>query len=452
MPRVLHHRPGLARDARLRRIGVTAAMSYIGRFGAGAVVLLTVPMARAALDAERFGVWMMLTALVAFLSFADLGIGNGVLNGVTQARARDDRDGLQRLLAAGYACTIGSALLLLLAWCGWLALSPSPTSLAGPISAANQAQVQAALTTFALLACVNIPATLVQKAQLGAQEGHLIGITQLAAALLTGAAVPLVLHERGSLAQLVLATLGPPVLANLASTAWWLRRHRVFRGARPRGLVAAATLRNLLRIGGQFFALQLAVAFAFQSDAIVITQELGQAAYGDFAVVQKLFLFVSMLLSSALLGLWPAFGDAIARGDMAWARRVLVRSLLTAATFAALASLALVLSIDWITSHWLRTAFAPPLSLCIALGTWTVIDATGSVSGVFMNGANLVRVQVVFALSMAVVAFAGKWFLAPRLGTTGAVLSTIAAYCAIAIPGQVLIFRKVFAGAAANAA
>src|SRR5207247_10417659 len=119
--------------------------------------------------------------------------------------------------------------------------------------------------------------------------------------------------------------------ATLASTAWWLRRHRVLGGALARGLVDVPTLRGLLRIGGQFFALQLAVAFAFQSDAIVITQKLGQAAYGDFAVVQKLFLFISMLLNSALLGLWPAFGDAIARGDMTWARRTLVRSLLTTA-------------------------------------------------------------------------------------------------------------------------
>lgn len=433
-------------------MGATAVMSYLGRFGAGAVVLLTVPMARATLDAELFGVWMMLTALQGFFSFADLGIGNGVLNGVTRERARNDAPALQRLLGSGYACTIGSALLLMLAWLVWLALSPSPESVAGPISTTNGPQVLAALTAFALLASVNIPATLVQKAQLGFQEGHWIGIAQLAAASMTGVAVPLVLHAKGSLSLLVLGTLGPQVLANLASTAWWLRSHRVLGGALVRGLVDAPTLRGLLRVGSQFFALQLAVAFAFQSDAIVITQKLGQAAYGDFAVVQKLFLFVSMLLSSALLGLWPAFGDAIARGDMAWARRTLVRSLLTVAGFAALASLVLLLSIDWITAHWLRTAFTPPLSLCVALATWTVIDATGSVSGVFMNGANLVRVQVLFALSMAIVAFAGKWFLTPRLGPTGAVLATIAAYCAIAVPGQFFIFRRVFAGTAATPA
>jgi len=434
----------LRADRRLLRVVATAGASYIGRFGAGIVVLVTIPMARKALDPELFGTWMMITALLGFFNFADLGIGNGVLNRVTQARAANDRKLLQRVLGSGYACTGVAGALLLLAWCAWVGLSPSPVSVAGHISAANAPAVLAALSTFAILISVNIPATLIQKAQLGSQQGHWIGMTQLACSVATVVAVPWILHVRGPLFELILATLGVQAVGNLASTVLWLRRNRVFEGARWRELVHGPTLRDLLRIGSQFLALQVAVALAFQSDAIVITQKLGQAAYGDFAVVQKLFLFVSMLLNSALLGLWPAFGDAIARNDMAWARKVLLRGLAAAGAFASLASLALVLSIGWITSHWLKTSFAPPLSLCIVLGTWTVVDAMGSVSGVFMNGANLVRIQVVVALMMAGTAFAGKWMLTPILGATGTVLATLIAYSLISVPGQFFVFKNFF--------
>ncbi|MBW8758926.1 MAG: oligosaccharide flippase family protein [Burkholderiales bacterium] len=434
----------LRTDRRLLRVFATAAASYIGRFGAGIVVLVTIPMARKALDPELFGTWMMVTALLGFFNFADLGIGNGVLNRVTQARAANDRQLLQRVLGSGYACTVVAGLLLLLAWCAWLGLSPSPVSVAGRISPDNVPAVLAALGTFAILISINIPATLIQKAQLGSQQGHWIGMTQLACSVATFIAVPWILHVRGQLFELILATLGVQTLGNLASSVLWLRRNRVFEGARWRELVHGPTLRDLLRVGSQFLALQVAVALAFQSDAIVITQKLGQAAYGDFAVVQKLFLFVSMLLNSALMGLWPAFGDAIARNDMTWARKVLLRSLAAAGAFASTASLTLVLTIGWITSHWLKTAFAPPLSLCIVLGTWTVVDAMGSVSGVFMNGANLVRIQVVVALLMAGTAFAGKWVLTPILGVTGTVLATLIAYSVISVPGQFFVFKNFF--------
>ena len=39
-----------------------------------------IPMTRAALPPELFGVWMMLSSLLGFFVFTDLGIGNAVLN------------------------------------------------------------------------------------------------------------------------------------------------------------------------------------------------------------------------------------------------------------------------------------------------------------------------------------------------------------------------------------
>ena len=44
----------LRADRRLLRVVATAGASYIGRFGAGIVVLVTIPMARKTLDPELF--------------------------------------------------------------------------------------------------------------------------------------------------------------------------------------------------------------------------------------------------------------------------------------------------------------------------------------------------------------------------------------------------------------
>ena len=68
---------------RTRRLITTAAASYLARFGSALTLLITIPLARHNLPAELFGVWMMLSTLVGFFSFADLGVGNGVLNRMT---------------------------------------------------------------------------------------------------------------------------------------------------------------------------------------------------------------------------------------------------------------------------------------------------------------------------------------------------------------------------------
>ena len=435
-------------DQRTGRILATAAASYLGRFGSALVLLVTIPLARQHLVPEQFGVWMMLSSLLSFFAFADLGVGNGVLNRVTLARANEREDEFAHAVAGGYLCTALVGVFLALVWFAWRAGASNPTSLVGTLTTASRAPALAALQAFVLLLALNVPATLIQKIQLGSQQGHLVGLSQLGASIATLVFVPTALMMDGPLWLLVVSSFGMQVLANIVNSVWWLTRHRVPAAIARHG-VHRATLVALLGSGAMFFVLQLAAAFAFQSDSIVLTHVLGPAAYGDFSVVQRLFLFVSALLSTGFTGLWPAFGDAIARGDMAWARRALLRSVIVAGCVAACVTGTLVLSLGTITSHWLHMVVAPPLSLALALATWTTIDAMTSVAGVFMNAANVLRAQIVFALLMASLAFAGKWWLAPILGPTGSVLATIGAYCLVSVPAQIFIFSRLFARSSA---
>lgn len=431
-------------DVRMMRVIATAGATYLGRFGSGIVILVTLPMARQAMSPELFGVWMMLSSLLGFMAFADLGVGNGVLNRITLSRATQDDLMLRRTLLSGYAITASVSLVLILSWLAWVKLSAEPTALAGSIASANRTEVLAALSAFVVVLSINIPASLVQRAQLGMQEGYWNGIFQFACAISTLIAVPLALHYGGGVVMLVLATLGIQAAGNVINTLIWLGRNRLLGFRCWQGAMDVRTFTDLLRTGSWFFLLQAAAAFAFQSDAIVITQTLGQTAYGDFAVVQKLFLFVSMLLTSAMVGLWPAFGDAVARNEMGWALQTLRRGVTIAAGVSITGASVLAVTMPWLMTHWMHDLVDPPKALVAALATWTVIDATTSVLAAFMNGANILRAQAVLAVLMALTAFGGKWLLTPWLGATGATLSTILAYCLISVPTQVYIFKRFF--------
>lgn len=431
-------------DERTKRVIAAAVATYIGRFGQGIAVIITLPIARKNLQPELFGVWMMLSALLSFMVFADLGIGNGILNSATKAKAAGDQKLLRQILAAGYAITGLVSCLLLLVWNTWVQLSTEPTALAGSISVENQPQVLSALSIFFVVFAINIPASLILRVQLGLQQGYLNGLNQLACAVLTIVLVPLTLQWGGSVPELVIVTFGVQALVNIINSLAWLHHQRMFSKHNWLLSLDAQTISFLLRTGSLFFLLQLSAAFAFQSDAIVITQTLGQNVYGDFAVIQKLFLFVSMILSAATLGLWPAFGDAIATKNMDWARTALLRSAVTVAVIATMAGGMLSVAIPWILAKWMHAGTNPAWGLIAVLALWTVIDATSGVFAAFMNGANILRAQLLFAIGMSLSAFGAKWALTPILGPAGAVLSTILAYCLISVPGQIYIFKQAF--------
>lgn len=435
-------------DGRTLRILTIAAASYLGRLGSALAVFVTIPVARAALAPDLFGVWMMLSGLLGFFAFADLGVGNGVLNRMTAAHAAGDVTAQRRVMRAGYACTGTMGALVFAAWLCWAGLAPVPTAIAGAVSAEHRGEVLSALNIFFLLLAINIPASLVQKTQLGLQCGHWVGYAQFCSAAGTIVAVPAALALGGGLPALVIASLGVQVVVNLASAWLWRRRGRA---VRLRGAPARAMPRqgpewqvvvSLLRTGSLFLMLQLAAAFAFQSDAIVIVHQLGQAEYGDFAVVQRVFLAVSSILLAGLSGLWPAIGEALASGDKAWIRRTLLWSYFFVFLAMGGAGLALALTMPQIVSLWVGMATPPPAALLAVLAVWTLMEALGNVSGAFLNAAGVLRTQVLLAVVMATAAFLGKWYLVSRLGAWGSILATVIAYSAISIPLQLYLLRR----------
>lgn len=431
-------------DARTWRLLTVAGSSYLGRLGGALALLLTIPVAKAGLSPSLFGVWMMLSGLLAFFSFADLGVGNSVLNRVTAAHAKHDVVELRRVVSAGYKCTAMLGAAVLTAWSCWVALSSTPTSLAGDVSAEYRLEVLAALHAFFVLLALNIPASLVQRVQLGMQAGHWVGLLQVGVAISTVAGVLTVRELGGGLLHYVLASLGIQVTANLISTFLWVRHLNRLHPRHAMSEEAPAdwhTIKLLLRSGSLFLVLQLAVAFGFQSDSIVVVHQLGQAAYGDFAVVQRIYQTVSSIALAGLAGLWPAIGSALASGEVAWVRQTLVRSYTLVLVVSASVCLFIFLSMPWLLELWLGAHPSPPKALLVALGLWTIMEAMGNVSGAFLNAAQLIRPQVYVALVMGLGAFAGKWILVEPLGAVGVVLATLLAYSLTSLPMQVQLIR-----------
>jgi hypothetical protein len=73
------------------------------------------------------------------------------------------------------------------------------------------------------------------------------------------------------------------------------------------------------------------------------------------------------------------------------------------------------------------------MSLLIGLALWKIIEAGGNAVAMLLNGANIVRPQVVIAIVTGICAFALKIVLVGQIGVSGAVWATIIAFCLIAI-------------------
>ena len=99
---------------RHRRIVLTAIASIAER-GAGILTtLLVVPLTLRFLGDERYGLWMAITSLIGMVGFANLGLGNGLLNMIADAHGRDDPQAARRFVSNAFALLVPVALVVVI--------------------------------------------------------------------------------------------------------------------------------------------------------------------------------------------------------------------------------------------------------------------------------------------------------------------------------------------------
>ncbi|MCS6835711.1 MAG: oligosaccharide flippase family protein [Anaerolineae bacterium] len=425
---------------RYRRIGLAFLASLTARGIGMLTTLITTPLIVNYLGEERYGMWFVLSSLVAVLAFADFGLGNGLLNAVAEAYGRGDMR-----LARGY---ISSALVLLI---GLALFFGGLLALIYPIipwarlfnvqSAQAVAEAGPSAAVFLVVALLSIPLGIVQRVQMGLQESYIDSLWVGAGRLLALLSLLLVVSLEADLPWLVLALSGTPLLVT-ALNGWVLFAHR-HKELWPRLTEFDASLvQRLLRSGTLFFVLQVVGVVSFSIDGFVITQIVGPQAVTQYAVPAQLFRLVVVFLAIFFNPLWPAYGEAIARGDWPWVSK----------TFRASIGLGLVVSLPIcsglalfaqpILHLWVGEVVQPDTLLLLGLAIWTTMNSLNGPIAVLLNGANVIGFQVVTALVLGATNLGLSVFLTHQIGIPGVVWgSIIAQWICVILPSLFYIRR-----------
>ncbi|HEY5211429.1 MAG TPA: oligosaccharide flippase family protein [Acidobacteriaceae bacterium] len=430
---------------------LTGSASTLARVVQIGTSLITVPLTLKYLGNERFGLWMTISSVLAMAAFADFGVGNGVLNTVSKAFGKDDMEGVRKAVSSGFAVLNTIAVLLLLSffsiyrfvnWANFFRVySPQARAESGP-----------ALAVFAICFALNISMDVVQRVQLGLQQGYRYGLWQLcgSTAGFIGVLGGIWLHV--SLPVLVIAIAGAPIFATALNATHFFGFVRP--DLRPsRKLVSRDVISQIARLGGLFFVLQVVVAVSFSADNFIIARTLGAVNVPEYAIPQRMFGLIAMMSGMLIAPLWPAYGEAISRGHMKWVRHTLKTSLLLVLGATSAASFTMLLLSHRLIHWWVGSRIHPPFFLLLGLAIWTVIGCCGDALASFLNGASVIRFQVIVASIFGMVCVITKVVFVHRFGITGVPWATITAYlllsalpCALYIPSYI---RRLGTGTAA---
>jgi O-antigen/teichoic acid export membrane protein len=410
---------------RYRRIAWSTFLSAIARVVAIAISFITVPLVVGYLGAERYGMWLTISSLIAILSPLDLGIGNGLMQIVSDASGRDDREAARR--AVSTALVLLSAIAFAVAA---LALAAHPAipwaRLFNVTSSEALAEAGPAALALITIFAIGLPLSVVGVIQSASQSGFVTSLWSIGGSVGSLAALLAAIHARAGLPLLIIALTGAGLVAALLNGILlfgWQRPWLTPRLSDFRARVAGP----LLRVGVLFVILQLAGAAAYQIDNLVIAQIMGAQAVQQYAIPVKLFSVAPTLLSFALVPLWPAYREALSRGDAEWVGKTLRRSIRLALLINVPAAVLLVITGPLILRLWVGSAVSPTLLLLAGLAIWIVMNSFNGPLAMLLNGANVIGFQAVCAILMAVANVALSVFLVAHIGVSGAVYGSIIA-------------------------
>ena len=424
----------------MRRVTLSAGASALAKLITIATSLISVPLTLHYLGPERYGIWMVISSFTVMLSFADMGLGNGILNAVARAHGLGDRAAIRGVVSSGYAMLTGIAMLLLAIFAiiyphvSWYkvfnAVTPEGRAAAGP-----------AVGVFIGCFALSIPGSVVQKVQFGLQQSFMNSMWQALGSLFGLIAVLIAIHFHGSLAILVGALVGAPLIAMaLNAASFFLNEGRDLRPAPS--LVSRPVMTATIRTGGMFFLLQLIGAVAFGADAMIIAQIAGASTVMQYAVPERMFAIISMVVAMALAPLWPAYGEAIARGDREWVDRTLRRSLVISALASGAMAIVLLLCGPTLIRLWVGHSIHPTWLLLLGLGVWRVVEACGNAIAFYMNGANMMRSQAAIGVVSAAAKVALKIVLVHAWGPAGIPWGGTIAFVVMAGPPYFILIRR----------
>ena len=347
-------------------------------FGAARVALLAW-----GLSTRDYGLYVAVLGIVATTGLLDFGLSFGLLNAVAKARGRDDDSAVRAIvstafliysLIAAVALAVFVPVALLAPMREMLHVDPDQVGLARAIAAIGFGE-----------ALLVMPLRVFPSTFMGRQEQHVGSLFRMGAGLAQFVAMAIALFVwRGEL----LPAVALPAAADLAGAlifAGWARRRRVVIALRA---ARREYVRPLFGSGLVFFVSNVANLLRRSFPAIIISNALGPQAVPAFSVPFAMFtigLSVSELIAGSL---WPAYGEAAARGDWPWIRRAFRMG--TSAAMLAATGIALLGALGGaeVMGLWAPRIPLPPRQIFAILAVWLMTQASSSTAGTLLSGLN----------------------------------------------------------------
>lgn len=415
------------------------ALSVCAKSVSIVVPLLIVPLTINYVNPTQYGIWLTLSSIIAWVSFLDLGLGNGFRNKFAESKAKGDFELARRYISTTYfaiSTVVLCALILLFTinhfidWSHVLKVDASYSEELHKVFA-----VVCGFFCFNLI--FNIFTSLLAADQKSGIAAVIHGIGQLISLVMIWM---LTKFTEGSLLNLAIYFSGVPCIVLLLASiiAFGFTRYKAY--APKISLIDLSLVKNILSLGIKFFLIFLSSIAIFQIVNIVLSREIGPTAVTEYNIAYKYFSILYSVMSIIVAPFWSAFTDAYYKNDFSWMRRT-TNKLEKTWFLSIIAGIIMLLVSPWAYSVWIGNSVSVSFFLSLGVMIYVLSQSLGAIYMHIINGIGTIRLQLIIYCAFAIVSWPLLNLLCRTFGIAGIVIVPSAVYLTQAIVCKIQISR-----------
>ncbi|MFT4733091.1 MAG: O-antigen/teichoic acid export membrane protein [Sediminicola sp.] len=389
----------LRTDARSLRAYKNISVSFVTRGASLAITFIMVPIALDYVGSARYGIWLTISSITAWLSYFDIGLGNGLRNKLGEAIAQGKSSLARTYISSAYSLIIGISVILFICFLllsnflDWTKILN--TSLLG--SSELREIVVLVVLFFCLGFSMKTLNSILEALQLYALK-DVIGLGSQILALI--GVIVLANFTEGSLLNLCLV-YGSQTFIGLAIGSLILFGTKL-KDLRPSWrLVNLKVAVPLLTLGGWFFLNQILYLIQTQTSLILVAQLYGPEEVTEFNLSMNYIGMGAMLFIMTLSPFLSAFTEAYTKKDTLWINSTM-KKILKVLVVAIVVVLLMAFFYKPIFAVWVDGKVMPVWELILALSLMAIFQMISSIFTLFLNAIGIIRLQFYTLLVSAI--------------------------------------------------
>ena len=415
------------KSSRTKNIVKHVAVSFFYKAGAILASFLLVPLAIDYLDTEDYGVWLTISSFIAWFSFFDIGLGNGLRNKLAESIAKNDLKLARSYVSSAYFTIIfiGLILFLVLAiiniFVDWQLVFNTSEALETNL---NFLMV-IIFGTFCLQLIVNLISTIYL-----ANQNHSIQVkvhfyTQVSSLIIIWL---LTKTTQGSLLVFAILFSSIPVLILLGLNYFGFSNKYKF--LKPSiYLWKKSYLKDIMGVGINFFIIQIAGVILYSTDNFIISKLFSPKQVVPYNIAFKYFSILTMAFIIVVTPYWSSFTEAIVKKEFIWIKTSIKNIMKIWLLIPILLAVMLLVS-DWFYYIWVGNKVTISMGLSLSMALFVLLFTFNAAFVFFINGTGKIKLQLYLSLFSAALNIPLSIYLAENLGfgIKGVILASVLCY------------------------